>query len=550
MRDRGIILKTRERYINFISDWSGRFKYNGRNFRELFVLNNDLSYWWLSEMQKKDSESSDVFKNLYCSKAGITARTGDGSYKGYVLYYFLLKVRFLASIFLKMLVFRLFIRREDADKQWNEYVLFVSIYSNTLKYKDGRLCDRYYLDLPEKIENQLGFKTKYISFYCNSAYQLIKEIGKLKDKRIIFYERYLTIKDILGAFDIRHVLRYIFIEARRGFKESFSFEDTNVFGLFRRELRQSFIGPGISECILLSKAIERLAKRYEIKAIVTFLEMYPASRAIYYGLKRGNPMAKSIAYQHANVTPMKLWYIYHPAELLQGDDYINSMPIPDYFVFQGRMGRDLLVKSGYPEERCFLTGSPRFDSLSVAKKEEIKLKLPLDKKIILVATTYSEEDTIEIVRIVSAAAKARNDSFFIFKAHSNCPLEPILLEYGFQNYSIVNGDVHQLILSSDVLVTSYSTTADEAIALNCPSICIDTGVAVNMSTFFEIEAGPVVYNADELNSAIDMIFYHPEAFRRFKEKWPDLIEATFYKLDGKAHQRVLDMMKKFLLKGG
>ncbi|MDD5005989.1 MAG: CDP-glycerol glycerophosphotransferase family protein [Candidatus Omnitrophica bacterium] len=544
MFDKELIHSTKEAYLRFIANWPNQFRYKGENFKELFTINGDFSLWWLTEMQKKDPECSPVFENLCRLEKGDKPKKSYYGFKNSLAYYFLSRVKFLIYMSLKILIFSIFIRNRNEK----EYILFVSLYPNNLRSNNYGLVDRYYLNLPGQVENNLGIKTSYVSFYYKSVTKLLKEIRRLRYEKIIFYESYLSFADIISAFSLSHLIKYIFLERKKGFKDSFNFKGKNVFDLFRDELRISFIGSGIPEGVLLSKAIERIVKQCDAKAIISFLEMYPYSRALYYGAKKGCPAVKTVAYQHATITSNKLMYVYSPSEISLDSIYIEGMPIPDYFIFQGKLGRDILIRSGYPENRCFLTGSPRFDGLIGLKKEKIEINLPINKKIVLVATSFTENDTREIIKIVFETAKRRDDCMFVFKAHHNCPVESMIKKYDFKNFIISDEDIHQLILRSDVLVTSYSMSADEAIALDCPSICIDTGVLIDMSSFFEIEAAPIVNDPDGLNSALNMIFYQPEKLRSFKERWPELIEASFYKVDGKAEERFIKMMKEVIIK--
>lgn len=539
MFSKEIITQTREKYISFIADWPNQFMHKGKNFKELFLLNEDFSYWWLTEIQKKDSESSDVFFNLCRIEAGLSPQISKKS----IPYCILLRIKFLISVLTKVLIFKLLYKKQSVRNAEQGNLLFVSLYSITSNYKSDVLTDRYYRDLPERIESVSGIKTGYVSFYYKSALQLLFEIRKLNTSKIIFYESFLSISDVFKAFNLRCLFRYISIEKKREFINSFNFSSKNVFTVFKRELRESFVGPGLVECALIAKAIEKIVKDFSTKTIVCFLETYPYSRAIYYGAKRGNNQIKTVAYQHANITSNKLWYTYSPKEISYNGNYIKGMPMPDFFIFQGRMGKDILVKSGYPQERCLLTGSPRFDTLFKTQRNRAAL---LNIKTVLVATTYSDVDANAIVKMVFNVSKMRKDCRFIFKAHPKYPLKAALKQCGFTDCIICDEDIHQLIFKSDVLITTYSTTADEAIALGCPVICVDTGVSINMSTFFDIEAAPIVVSSNELNTALDAVFYHPEKFNHFKEKWPQLLEASFYKLDGMAGQRVLDTVKRIM----
>jgi len=78
------------------------------------------------------------------------------------------------------------------------------------------------------------------------------------------------------------------------------------------------------------------------------------------------------------------------------------------------------------------------------------------------------------------------------KSHPNYSVREQLKKKSVRNYVVSDDNIPSIDMRADVLVTSYSTTADEAIALNCPAISIDTGALVDMSTFFDIKAAPSV----------------------------------------------------------
>jgi len=499
-------------------------------------------------MQKKDPEGSPVFENLYFLKNKGENRNVSKGLKATLLWHLLSRVKFLLSTLVKMLIIKTVLNRKDDDRGKEEFLLFATLYPLILKDVDGKLRDRNFLKVPDEIEKTSKFKTRYISFFHGSIFQLLKDIRRLRREKIIFYERYLKFSDLLRALGLATIAKYIFIERKKGFRDSFYFEGLGTFKIFRDELRTSFVGKGICECVLLSGSMERILKEYNVSGVVTFLEMYPYSRALYYAAKKCARKVKTVAYQHASITPMKLWYSYTPDEISFRGDYINKMPVPDYFLFNGKMGKDILIKSGYPENRCFSVGSLRLDESFKLGKGSINTQFPSGKKIVLVTTTYTEKDSRNIISMVSDVSKRRSDCFLVFKAHSNYPIGPILKDYDLQNYTVSQDSVYQLIQISDCLVTSYSTTAEEAIALGCPAITIDTGALINMSVIFEIEAAPAVRTADELNAAIDLVLYEREGFGRLKNKWPELIEASFYKLDGKAEERFLSSIRTIFSK--
>ena len=378
-------------------------------------------------------------------------------------------------------------------------------------------------------------------------------------EQIILLERYLTITDVLAMlFDWRVSGKYLFYDLfDKRFKATFHYDGLNIYHLIRRELRESYVGPGIINCLFLLKAFERLARKRPMKHVISFLEFYPQALAVYAGVKRGNPEITTVAYQHAAVTRMKLWYCSGLSEIAPaqspGQWGIDTMPSPDVFLCQGSMGEKVILESGYPQDRCFLTGSPRYDHLGGDTKpiiDEINgrasLGIPQGKKVILVSTLYSPGDTSYLVRMVAEACSGTDDWFVIFKPHPNYPGENAVVEasrhFSHNNWAVLTNPVQQLIRISDVAVTTYSTTADEAIALGCPVVMVQSDASLSMSTLWEIEAAPAVGDAKELKSCLETLFQHPRSFDKYRKRWPELVEGTFYRLDGRAKERVTEVL--------
>ena len=92
--------------------------------------------------------------------------------------------------------------------------------------------------------------------------------------------------------------------------------------------------------------------------------------------------------------------------------------------------------------------------------------------------------------------------------------------------------------NADVVVTSYSTAGDEAIALGCPVVCY-AGLRPSMSSFLDIPAAPVVHDAGELLAALERMIDDPEYLEAYRSRWPDLIEGSFHRLDAQASHRML-----------
>jgi hypothetical protein len=64
-----------------------------------------------------------------------------------------------------------------------------------------------------------------------------------------------------------------------------------------------------------------------------------------------------------------------------------------------------------------------------------------------------------------------------------------------------------------------------------------------MATFLEIPAAPVVRGIQELRSALNDMIHSSVYLHNFKEKWPQLIEGSFFRLDGQAIHRIINRLQ-------
>ena len=84
--------------------------------------------------------------------------------------------------------------------------------------------------------------------------------------------------------------------------------------------------------------------------LICFLELYPSARAIYYGASKSKTSIKTIAYQHASINSMKLWFDYTEKDVQRSQDnnnkFIFSMPIHDMYFFQENLGSRVIRQSG------------------------------------------------------------------------------------------------------------------------------------------------------------------------------------------------------------
>ena len=604
--------QTRIRYRDFISTWPIETRIHGVSFKERFTYRHEISYWWLTDASVKQNESGLTFDYL-CYLELIDA-TMDMSYSrcvyiGYdnllsililricgkynihftsislpkvkthlsVTHGILSRLWFAFKIFCMWILFKLFKFKKPSLSSNN--LGFYTTYPSTSSLENAVIKDRNYLQLPEIIDKKSGYKSLFlISFQPKSLRHWKEAIQSIMIKQNpnrpthIFMESFLTFSDILVVlmnlvFVSKYLIQHKYSSA---FRDTFKYLGINIYELIGLEQARSFLGNQLPDSIILARLTERTLNQYPMTHLVCFLELYPSARAIYYGASKSKTSVQTVAYQHASINSMKLWYNYTDKEVQVYQDnsnkFISSMPIPDLYFFQGNLGRSIISGSGYPENRCLVTGSPRYDTLARMREtidsppqitsNQLGETRKSKTKQILVVPSLSTSDALELIESTLLAWQQGRSEYdnnipiqITIKPHPATILSNNLRylreKYGCECISESSEDLYDLILKSDVVITSYSTAGDEAIALQKPVICY-SGIRVTMSSFLDIPAAPIVHDPEELDDAIKKIIspedhplHDPNFIAPYREHWQSLIDESFYKLDSHASDRII-----------
>lgn len=593
-------LVAREKYLQFVAEWPGHFRKNGRNFKQLFTYKNEIAYWWLSSASFKDTEVSPIFeylchmevvrrvlkeydfrscmlvthdKRMATLVAGCCAQLDlqfavSGDLKAprdvSLLRGLAGRVRSILFLTLNLALGRVVLPRSQQDGK-SARVAFLTVYPDCVTLEDGRLQEKNYRDLPERVAERRNTGATLLVMYPGSKpstlyrlWKLRKHFSQARNPKVVLLNRFLYPSDLgVALSNLLFFARYFWIDRTdRGFRESFVYDGVDVYELVGKEFRRWFLSSQIPNYLVMARAVERAVRSEGIQHLVCFLELYPLARAAYYGAKRGNRDSTTVAYQHANINRMKLWYGYRTEELIPSEatsgPFIDTMPIPDLYIFQGQNGMRILTESGYPADRCILTGSPRYDGLAdLVQRPHITPDSRgadhsgSDKTKVLVLPSLSPHDAQELIDTSAQACDGNTEYSILVKPHPDLPVDSYVQgakgRHGSVDMQVVQGNLHALIQGADVIITSYSTAGDEAIALGRPVICY-TGLRPCGATFLDIEAAPLVHSAVELRRSLQSIL-HDDAYRRkYQARWDDLVKGSFYSLDGRAKERILEAL--------
>jgi hypothetical protein len=231
------------------------------------------------------------------------------------------------------------------------------------------------------------------------------------------------------------------------------------------------------------------------------------------------------------------------------------------FAASGNEEKGKLLKLGIKKENIFVTGSPFFDEITKYKK---KIKKP-KKTVTLITQPLVEDKYVEekeyfnhIRKFLIQINNVKNVARIIVKLHPRekyiSRYESIIKSLGLRNVRVtqeLGKDALYLILGgSDLLISTGSTTDIEGMMLNKNVIIIDGLKKGPMGQLEKREkyrkAVVVIDKNGDLTATITKVLTNKKMQNKLRQKRKKYLEESSYKIDGKAHQRVADLIYKCL----
>ncbi len=227
---------------------------------------------------------------------------------------------------------------------------------------------------------------------------------------------------------------------------------------------------------------------------------------------------------------------------------------PDYFLCPGTYFK-ALKEFSKTAKKVVITGQPRYDVLYHADKLYDRTKIMRDlglnpnKKMILWTTQtlgLSLEENVKNIKTVYDAIASLKDVLLVIKLHPGEDQKAVL----YQKYKsfapvIVGGEVdtYALLYACDLMITKTSATAMEAVALNKPVIILNLSGESDIVEYVADRVASGVYQEEDLKPAIEKLLKDDPGLAQNREKY---IEKYLYKIDGKATERVVDLILKMI----
>ncbi len=295
----------------------------------------------------------------------------------------------------------------------------------------------------------------------------------------------------------------------------------------------------IPQMVRYLDAVQSLFETVKVGAVLTVSSVYSMDGALNL-IARANRVP-SFTLQHG---------------LMAENDLFSHVPIlATRKMVWGSAIRDWYRKFGFPESRISVIGSPRFDLIFNRKwcgKEKLcqMLGVAPSKKIIVYGADVLRIDET-IVPIVLEGLRSIPDIFLVMLQHPGDNPEPHeKLAEGYVNGKVVRfGQIclYDALSGADCFITSFSTSALEAMFFNLPVITVEP--APPTFSFGDLGASIKVTNAAELNRAVRRMIADAGFTAEAIGKYRDFLRQYCIP-DGLASRRLFGEVENCLRGGG
>lgn len=338
----------------------------------------------------------------------------------------------------------------------------------------------------DKIKNLLNPKEKVIGidlFINPSANDKILS-ERLNDSSM----KWFPLEALFEKFNMKKIHKdfiknYKSIISSNDFKNLFEYQGISFWSLLEGHFKRMSYDYNIPYWLFLHDTLKEKFSIEKPKAILIPYETGPTSLAFIITCKRFG--IKTLGIQHGAISKNHDFYSH---DSFYSDKNISGFPLPDYLLLFGQITKEILQEKGYPSDKLVVFGNAEFfdrnrilESLKEIPTHK-KYGIPKDKKIILYLSVgfqkgfrkTSQHHYDELSYRYLLENFGNNDDFFIIlKYHPSedaSEYEKIRSKYNISNSKVLQGNLHELIFISDVVVCIISTAITDTFCFQKPVI--------------------------------------------------------------------------------
>ncbi len=275
----------------------------------------------------------------------------------------------------------------------------------------------------------------------------------------------------------------------------------------------------IIESIFIINCIEGFFRKYKsIKSITLNSDAHKVSRAFVLYARTKNIKTKVI--QHGSTV---LEYGYLPV-------------LADTIFTWGSISNDWFLTRGTSKNQLKITGTPKTDRM--IKYDIINKDITEVKDILLVINPIGNTNVEKVLEIIKTSG-LHNKYNLKIKLHPGSidnkeQVEKYFLNTQAKIYKKEN--IHELIMDSDIVITTTSTVGNEAIAFYKPLIQLEISEINVQMEYNEFNCSHSIKNSYSLDNLLDNL----ELLNSKKTNYENFITEYFYKLDGGSAFRIIN----------
>lgn len=484
-----------------------------RNFSEGIVLTRDSS-----------------IREFYTSV--LTANTDDRNHTTSLLlsicFQFVLGTGRIGIEILKSLIGRLLSYAAPVS-QTDQNAVFLFTRSHQWEQYDWKK-DRYYHDFPEilsastSLKHSYAFRLSDTNFF--TAVQQILHRRREKDDSLIVqsYAGVLTFLSTLVIHAQTCVLVYRFLRDCRG---QCNRESLDLYPLIREDIVAALSTYPYS--VIEYNCLKKMHTERDPALVVTPFFEGKVGRVNVAASREQDKSVPVVGLQHGPITRGKLQYHLRCADRTVRHDYAQ----PAQIAVDGAYAADVLTKGGYTDSTISQVGGPRYDHLFRATADASSQQSSGP------AVVFFGRDDYRSMASIVIPVLTETDRRVLLKPHPSVRKETIThLKRSFgsdiDKFKIVGADADELIRQSAVVISSYSSTAVETLALDTPLISIVPRNRLD-PTPFDDTLVPQVQSEQQFRDVLESPRDIPQ-----QEK-EEFLNAFFGPRDGQAAQRLTDL---------
>jgi hypothetical protein len=399
-------------------------------------------------------------------------------------------------------------------------------------------------------------KNKYDVYALDIASNTFLEWSLFTKKRKENVLKHLLLENYIKKSELAQVKNFKFqwdiLRKDNYFKELFEINDINIWSLVEPQL-SAYFNVRLKDHLIHLIAIDNIIKKIKPKYVITPAETSEFDKSLFLACQKAS--IPVIAVQHG-VINNDLRCMHDVGEVSLDKIKPNYCPIPTITAVYGQSDKDFLIKKGhYPEDSIVITGNQRYDFLPKKTEEYNKAEVlkkfglhPSKRVILFITCPFSSEIDIqilteEIIREVSSLENVQ----LIIKVH---PVENennyIDMVKNTKNTIkvIKKADMFELLFVSDISITTYSNSAIESMIMNKPLIVMNlTGTDYPQDYSKEGAAIKITKNG-LLKEKIKELLYDEKSKEELLRKAKQYLDKNLYKVDGKASERIVNIVNK------